>query len=136
MEGAGELRCGPVVDVEATAVTDAVAAIRPGTSIVLLLLLKPELHQILELGLDVGEDGEAAEVSEATSLISKLLRLYRVDLTYMARHKTGSRRDRSQGDEDDQRGGGGPDSSPRVGILDQGSRFNKLGKVVASMVIN
>jgi len=47
----------------------------------LFVFFKPALHDILELGLDVAEDGQAGQVTESAPLISKLLWLNHVNLS-------------------------------------------------------
>lgn len=60
----------------------ACTAALPSADLRIFLLLKPVLDEVLELGLDVGDDGEAVEVAEAASLVGQLLRLdHHVDLS-------------------------------------------------------
>ena len=59
----------------------------------LLLFFKPELHKVLKLGLDVGNDGEAGQVTQAAPLISQLLWLDHINLSSTnktSRHKNQS----------------------------------------------
>ena len=86
MECRGEFRCGPVVHVEASVIPVSVR-------VWLFLFLKPQLHEVLKFGLDVGENGQAAEVAQAASLVIQFLRLNYIDLRnpYKAKHRqTGS----------------------------------------------
>ena len=76
VEGAGELTCCPIVDIEATWSMLVLARAR------ILLLLKSELHEIFELGLDVGEDGQTRQVAQSRALISQFLWLNHVDLSH------------------------------------------------------
>lgn len=47
----------------------------------LLVFFKPTLHDVLELSLDVAQNGQTGQVAQPASLISQLLRLNHVDLS-------------------------------------------------------
>jgi hypothetical protein len=47
---------------------------------VVFFFLKPELHEILKLGLDVCKDGQTTQVAKATPLVGKFLRFNYIDL--------------------------------------------------------
>lgn len=50
------------------------------TQIWIFLFFKPELHEVVELSLDVGQDGQTGQVSQTTPLVSQLRRFNNFDL--------------------------------------------------------
>jgi len=74
VEGAGELARRPVVHVEAP----WAVLVLPASCV--FLLLQSELHEVLKLGLNIGENGETGQVAQARALVSQLLRLNHIDL--------------------------------------------------------
>lgn len=52
------------------------------TQIWIFLFFKPELHEVVELSLDVGQDGQTGQVSQTTPLVSQLRRFNNFDLIF------------------------------------------------------
>ena len=73
VECRGEFRCGPIVHVKASMIPVSVR-------VWFFLLLKPQLHEVLKFGLDVCENGQAAKVAQAASLVIQFLWFNHINL--------------------------------------------------------
>lgn len=75
MECRSEVRCSSVFHTKAPMATTTLAH-----NMGVLFFFLPELHYVVELGLDVSEDGQTGQVAQTASLVGQVLLFKHINL--------------------------------------------------------